>query len=218
MPPRTALPPRPSLRRADRLALLRALAGYGCAYAPEAYNPGPQLGTWRRLQAAGLLDAATPVPGAEPPAITEAGLRALGLPVAVAGAEEALRTAVQLLLPFRRPRIRTGSAMDGVHTDDQDDETAPPVSWTAHPMTLATISTEAEDEWELRGHDASLGWDAVEAWVERVGFPMEISRHADARVVTYDPEGECAHIAWVDGAWQREPPGGWGSLFAEGAE
>lgn len=191
------------LTRARRRALLSALAGHGAAWGPGPGEPGTRAGTWRGLQADGLVDAATPVPGPAVPSITAAGLRALGLPEAVGSAEEALRVAVARLIPWRRPALRFGARKEAVFGDHPDD--GAPVAWSAHPCAIATASTGGERAWERAGNDADLGWDAVTQWTERVGFPLDVVDRGDVRVVLYDPDDRCATVAWADGQWRDAP-------------
>lgn len=202
------------LTPARRRALLASLADAGTAWNPRPGEPGTRADTWRSLQAEGLLDPTTPIPGRDLPPITAAGLRTLGLPDTVASPEEALRVAVARLLPWRRPRIRFGERMEAVSSDDPDDDQGEPIAWSAHPCALATVSTDAEDAWELSGRDPDAAWDAVTNWTERVGFPLDVTRRGEVRLILHDPDDRCAKVAWVDGQWRDEPPGGWGAWFA----
>ena len=191
------------LTRAERRALIRSLGGYGTAWAPSPGERGTRASTWRSLQVRGFLDPESRVPCQEVPEITEAGLRALGLPDSVRGPDEALAVAVRTLVLWRRPRVRLGEKMDFVHTDDPESDTEPPISWCAHPCVIATVDCAAEDVWEACGGDPAESWQAIEEWTARVGFPLDISRRGGVRVVLHDPDDLCAEIAWVDCAWRR---------------
>jgi hypothetical protein len=187
----------PPLTRAQRRALIRSLAGWGSAWPDDGTRPA----TWRALQAAGLVDPTTPIPGPNAPDVRPEGLRALGLPHTVASPKAALRVAVARLLPWRRPRVRFGSQKQAVFSDDPDDARGAPIAWSAHPCALATVDTDAEDE--ATGGEPDAAWAAVEAWSGRVGFPLDVERREDVRLVLYDPDDRCARIAWTDGAWRE---------------
>jgi len=150
--------------------------------------PGPARATWARLQTAGLLDPSHPLPDARPPAVTPAGLRALGLPDAVAGPEAALLAAVRCLLPWRRPAVRLWPHVLAVSIDDPDDAAAPPIVVSAGPTVIGGVSNLNERAWERDDRDADTVWDAVFEWTSRVGFPLDTTSRGEWRIVFYDLE------------------------------
>lgn len=181
------------LRAADRRALTLALAEAGPADGGRPGEPGPARATWARLQAAGWLDPAHPLPAPTPPAITQAGLRALGLPDTVPDAVSALRAAVRHLLPWRRPAVRLRGL--AVSIDDPDDETAPPIVVSAGPGVISGVHTANERAWEAAGGCADTVWDAVYAWTAHVGFPLDTVNRGDWRIVHLDAEGAPSPVA-----------------------
>lgn len=174
------------LRASGRRALLLALADCGPADGGRPGAPGPTRATWERLQARGLLDPAHPLPSARPPAVTDAGLRALGLPDRVDSPEVALRAAVRCLLPWRRPAVRVRPRLPFVSIDHPDDPLGDPIVVSAHPEVIAAVSTDNERAWEHGDRCADTAWDAVCAWTARVGFPLDLSHRGAWRLVFHD--------------------------------
>jgi hypothetical protein len=173
-----------SLSPADRRALRFALAEAGPADGGAPGQPGPARATWVRLQALSYVDPAHPLPHPLPPAVTEAGLAALGLPAEVADPVAALRAAIRCLLPWRRPALRLRPRLPAVSIDDPDDEAAAPRVLTARTEVFAAVSAENERSWEGPHRCADTAWDAVIAWTARVGQPLDFTLRSGWRLVS----------------------------------
>jgi hypothetical protein len=179
-----------ALRPSERRALLLALADCGPADGGRPGQPGPARATWMRLQAQGLLDPAHALPSERPPAVTDAGLRALGLPERVVSPEAALRAAVRCLLPWRRPAVRLHPRIPAVSIDHPDDPLGDPIVVSAHPDVFAAVSTDNERAWEYGERCADTAWDAVYAWTTRIGYPLDTSYRGEWRLVFHDTQPE----------------------------
>ena len=173
-----ARPRLPSPTPAQRRALRRALGGYGCALAPSRDEPGPSLATWRTVMERGWVTTIQ-LPSYDVPSITDAGVAALGLPTAVADPVAALRIAVASLLPWETPEVRVGDELPDDAYDDVDSDLAPPRVPAGDPRVLAAVDATPEDDFEVLGGAAEEGWDAVTAWMQRLGHPVEPWREGD---------------------------------------
>jgi hypothetical protein len=198
----------PKTNPADRRALILALARWGPANGSLPGMPGPRRATWERLQQRGLLDRSHPLPHRLPPTITEAGLDALGLPRMVSSAEDALRAIVQSdVLTWRRPALRFRPRLPAISIDS-DEPGGDPIVLSSHPLVVGAVSTRSEPL------DGELSWMAACEWSQQVGHPLDPGSNDGAwRLVMHDNPEEAKRIAWHEGAWSREPAGGWGELF-----
>jgi hypothetical protein len=178
------------LSRAERRALLYALAGAGPADQGCAGQPGPARATWTRLQLRGLVDPAHPLPSPTPPGVTDEGLAVLGLPAQVSDPEVTLRAAVRCLLPWRRPALRLRPRLPCVAIDDPDDEAAPALVLSAAPEVFAAVCSANEQAWARGDRCADTAWDAVSAWSARVGQPLEITHRGCWRLVSVGDDGQ----------------------------
>lgn len=179
------------LSPAERRALRFALAEAGPADGGAPGQPGPARATWVRLVALRYVNPAHPLPHPLPPAVTEAGLAALGLPAEVTDPVSALRAAIRCLLPWRRPALRLRPRLPAVSIDDPDDGAAPPRVLSAQPEIFAAVSAENERSWEGAHRCADAAWDAVIAWTARVGQPLDVTLRGGWRLVSRGdgPEG-----------------------------
>ena len=172
---------------AQRRALVYALADAGPADGGRPGVPGPARATWLRLQACGLVDPTHPIPCACPPAVTPAGLAAMGLPSSVRDTAEAVRAAVRCILPWRRPVVRMRGRLPAISVDDVDDEAAPPRQVCAAEDVVAVVSAEPERPWEQGARCADTVWDAVVAWCAGVGVHLDVCLRAGWRVLSIEP-------------------------------